>query len=191
MVDEDDKSAPNIYSLDRDDGDATGSSPKADADEPAQTTRVVALHLEQWTGARESLARLDSELQSSREDVRRAVDYARELEGECDRLADLHRETEGRIAEIRSEFDEERGRRLELEERCEHLVERLEELSGIRGRFHLERGRREQLEEENDGLTERVRNLERDLETLHEALEEARRQGFKVELGPLSIELKR
>ncbi len=192
MVDEqDDKPPRNILSLGGEDYEPPPSDLESSSDEPEETTRIVALHLHKWTDARESLARLETELRSSKEDIRRAVEYARGLEEECDRLADLQHETQHRIGEVQSELAEERGRRLELEEQYQHLVERLETLSGIRGRYHLERGRREQAQEQNQALTSRLHELERDLESMTEALEEARRQGFRVDLGPLSIELKR
>lgn len=188
MVDENDSPPPNIVSFD--DTDDSTPDQQSDGAESEQHTEFVSIRLGDWTTSRESLARLESELEASREDVRRAVDYARSLEQECDRLADVLRNTEQKMADLRSELDEERGRRRELQEQHAELLERLEELSGIRGRFHLERGRREQIEEQHQQLAEQHRNLKRDAQRLHDALDKARRQGFRVELGPLSIELK-
>ncbi len=190
MVDDsDDKTGHNIYPLGRDvSQESKGGAPEVD--EPSKTTKLVALDLQDWTTAREALARLESKLESAQEDVRRSVEYARGLEEECDRLADLQHNTKARIAEIHAELDEERGRRLEAQKQCEHLTERLEELSGMRGRYHLERGRREQAQEENQALSEQNDTLRRDLEILSEALKEAKAQGFRFELGPLSVEFK-
>lgn len=152
---------------------------------------TVAVELGEWTEARESLARLESKLEASRRDVQRAVEYARELEQECDRLADVADRAQKQTTEVRSELDEERGRRRELQQQYEQVVERLEDLSGIRGRYHLERARREETDEKRREQAERIEELERQLEALTEALQKAREAGFTAELGALTVEWKR
>lgn len=154
-------------------------------------TEIVAVGLSQWTEARQSLARLESKLEASREDVRRAVGYAQKLEEECDRLADVGQTERNRAADICSELNEERGRRRELEEQYQFVVEKLEEMSSLRGRYHLERGRRESAEEHNRSLSDKISRLEDQIGDLTKALEEARQQGFRIELGDLLLEFKR
>lgn len=169
--------------------------PPVKADEPdqdhrqaGQKTELVSVNFDDWTEARESLARLETKLESSREDVRRAVDYARELEEECDRISDIAETRRDELDEVRARLDEERGRREQLEEEYEAVVERLEQMSNIRGRYHLERGRREEAEEEIERQREELRQLKDRLDQLTEALHRARQQGFVAELGNLTIE---
>lgn len=162
--------------------------------EPAarqERTRVVAVGFEDWTQARESLARLETRLESSQEDVRRAVEYARNLEEECDRLASVVEDADARTALVRTELDEERGRRQELTEQYQFVVKELESIGSLRGRYHLERGRREEAEDRLEALANENLAIKRELERLLGALEEAQRRGFKAEVGPLTVELKR
>ena len=192
MVDDmEDSKRPKLYALDHDDEEAQELRENNGESSVEGRTRLVALELREWTDAQSLLARLESKLDASEEDVGRAVDYARQLEEECDRLAALLQKRDEQTARVRTELDEERGRRLELEEQHQFVVERLEELSGIRGRYHLERGRREQLEEDLSKRNEEFAQLQRHAERLTEALEEAKEQGFRAEIGPLKVELKR
>ncbi len=179
MVDEDKNPTPkNIYALDHDSDEKRVVKMPPEPEEGR--TELVAVGLREWTRARASLEGLKSKLEASKEDVRRAVEYARKLEEECDRLAGLA-----------ERLDEERGRRQELQKQHQFIVEKLEELSGIRGRYHLERGRREQLEEKAQTKDEKIQTLQREIETLSEALKEAHEAGFRAEIGPLSVELKK
>lgn len=166
-----------------DDGDG-----KDNGNQRPQATSMIALALSDWTEARETLARLRAELESSREDVRRAVDYARELERECDRLADVVNRHNDELQEREKKLARARGHHRELREQYDQVLARLEAMSALRGRYHLERGRREQAQEEIDALRDENQDLHRQLEALSEALEEAQRQGFRAELGPLVIE---
>lgn len=192
MVDDaEDPSPKNILSLDQDDASEDERPGEVDRKEDGgERTDVVSVGLGEWTAARASLARLETRLESSKEDVRRAVEYARELEEECDRLAHLVEHTREQISEVESELDEQRGRRRELQKQYAAVVEKLEELSGIRGRYHLERGRREQSEEQVQKQNEEIHHLQRKIDALTDAVEQARRQGFRAELGPLTVELK-
>jgi hydroxypyruvate isomerase len=156
-----------------------------------ERTALVAIALEEWTLARESLARLETRLESAQEDVRRAVEYARNLEEEYDRLAALVDDAENQAAAVRSEFDEERGRRQELAEQYRFVLGELEAMGGLRGKYHLERGRREEAEDRLEALGNENLAMRRHIERLEEALEEARRRGFRAEVGPLIVEIKR
>lgn len=189
MVDEKDNPRPDEFKLVSFSHTDEGDDEIAESKSPTSTS-IIALELESWTDARAALARLEAHLESSKEDVRRAVDYARELEIECDRLAELSQQKNRDIAQIQSDLDEERGRSEELREQYEFIVARLEEMSGLRGRYHLERGRREQSETRNEELRRENEAMRRQLDALTEALEEARQQGFRAELGPLTIEIK-
>ena len=187
MVDEEnDNPPPNIVTLEDGDDASHHSIPK-----PDDHTDTVAVGLEEWATAREALARLEVRLESRTEDVSRAVEYARELEAECDRLADLIEDARAATAEAEAELNEERGRSAELRERNAQLIEQLEELSGIRARVHLERGRREEAEEAQQDQQEQIHRLQRRVEELTEALEEAKEAGFTAEVGALTIEWKR
>lgn len=154
-------------------------------------TKFVAVHLADWTTSRETLASLQTELQASREDVRRAVAYAQELEDEADRLADQSNENRRQNAQIRAQLHEEKGRRLELEEQFQSLLGQFEESTSLRARYHLERARRQQSDEENTALKKELHELKSLVEKLDEALEDAKSKGFKAELGPLTVEIKR
>ena len=187
-----DKHRKNIFPLEHDGLSPTQEdTPEITADDdPQDRTELVSVKLREWTQSRASLARQSSRLEASREDVQRAVAYARELEEECDRLGDLCDKARRQRESVQSELDEERGRRRELEEQAAFIIEKLETLSGIRGRYHLERGRREQSDELTREQAEKINKLQRQVEVLTEALEEARSQGFRAELGPLTLELK-
>lgn len=166
------------------------SLPDPRPSEPERTA-VVAVDLEEWAEAREALARLETRLEASREDVRRAVEYARGLEVECDRLAEESNQIRRRIGELRSEVDAERGRREELTEQYHFVLQELEKNAGISARYHVERGRREEAEERLEEVQAEVRRLQDKLQEIGRALEEARQRGFKAELGPLTVEVKR
>lgn len=170
---------------------ADDPQPESAAAPELTPTKFVAVHFTDWTNSRETLARLNAELEASREDIRRAVAYAEELEEEADRLADEANENRRKNAAIRAQLDEERGRRLELEEQFQALLTQFEESTSLRARYHLERGRREEADEENKALRQELQDLKNLLNRLEDALEEARQKGFKAEIGPLTVQLKR
>lgn len=163
----------------------------ADGEPDDGSTALIAVQLNDWTDAREALGRLEARLESSKEDVRRAVDYARDLEAECDRLADVAEQYRRETSEVRSQLDEQRGRTQQLQQQYADVLERLEELQRIRGRYHLERNRREDADQTVSEQREELEHLRRHIQRLTEALEEAQRRGFSVELGALSVEWKR
>lgn len=176
--------APPIEHRDQSPGESNDST-------STKRTDVVAVGLDEWTDARESLARLESRLQASRKDVRRAVEYARELESECDRLADVADKTRRQADEVRGELEEERGRANELRKQYADVVERLEQLSGVRARYHLERARRQEAQEQLEQQSEQIQKMQRKIEQLTEALQKAREAGFSAEIGALTVEWKK
>lgn len=190
MADDDNDKLPNIVSFDGD-GPAPPDDDSDHHDDPDGRTDLVAIGFDEWTDAREALARLETRLESRNEDVRRAVDYARQLEEECDRLADVVEQTRDQVDEVHAELAEQRGRNAELRDQYQAVVEQLNKLSGIRGRYHLERNRREDAEAKQQQQADQIRQLQRSVEQLTAAIEEAREAGFSAELGALTIEWKR
>jgi chromosome segregation ATPase len=163
---------------------------KNDSDDKGGTavaTELIGMireQLGQLTDLRQNRGRLEAELESSQNDVTRAVDYVTQLEDELDRL-------DGERAEVAQDLQEERGRRLELEEQFDQLRAELNLMVGVRAKYHLERGRREQAEQKSEDLREQMVSLHRELEKLTHKLDDEQQRRLKVALGNLSIELRR
>ncbi len=165
-------------------------SEQAPHQEPSPT-QVVSVAFKEWTSTTEALARREIKLLSAREDVRRAVEYAQQLEEECDRLADEANQTRQRVGQLRSEVDREKGRRQQLEEQYQFVLGELEQMGGLRARYHLERGRREQADQKIEEMTDELHQINRHIDKLTAALKEAEERGFKAAIGPLTVEIKR
>lgn len=128
--------------------------------------------------------RLEAELEASKNDVGRAVDYVTQVEEELDRLA-------AERDELEQSLREERGRRLEIEETFEKVQAQLQELTGARARHHLERGRREQAEQKADALRDELGELRRELDRLARELDDEQQRRLRLALGKLSVEVRR
>lgn len=159
-------------------------------DEPNRTS-LVAISLEDWTALRADLASLNTELRFSREDLRRSLAYAQELEEEADRLADEANQTRAQGAELRKELQEERGRRLELEEQFQYLLKELEDAATSRARYHLERARRDEAEEEVETLRITLEDRKKELTLLTEAFERLKKERLRARLGGFTLEIRR
>ena len=139
--------------------DGPGGEPveSAAADTPGvelQATTLITVPLKEWTATRESLVRAEVELQGSRRDVERAVEYAQALEEEIAYTQGMVQELE----QIRGRAFLEAGRRAQAEEA------------------------REELEAEVAQLQEEVRRLRAALSAAEERGLKAKLGGLKVEI---------
>jgi chromosome segregation ATPase len=145
---------------------------------------LIREQLGEVTELRPSRGRLEAELESSQNDVTRAVDYVTQLEEELDRL------DEERV-QLAENLQEERGRRLEIEEQFDQLRAELNLMVGVRAKYHLERGRREQAEQKTEDLRDEMVALHRELEKLTHKLDDEEQRRLKLALGSLSLEVRR
>jgi chromosome segregation ATPase len=157
---------------------------KKDTSVAGELIGLIREQLDQITDLRQSRGRLEAELESSQNDVDRAVGYVTQLEDELDRLD----EERGQLTQ---DLQEERGRRLELEEQFDQLRAELNILVGARAKYHLERGRREQAEQKCDDLRDEMVTLHRELEKLTHQLDHEQQRRLKLALGSLSLEVRR